>query len=64
MFLYGLWNIWYAVECIPLILMGREYGQRSPFAYLEFGIPVCVLGTVFFLFADFFVKLSYRNPHG
>jgi hypothetical protein len=62
--LYGLWYVLYGVESIPSALLGRAGdSDESPMGYLEFGIPVCVIGTVFFLFADWFVSLSYRSKH-
>jgi len=60
--LYGLWNVEYAVQSIFSSLFERgSDSEASPFAYLLFGVPVILVGAVFFFFADWFVKLSYRN---
>jgi hypothetical protein len=60
--IYGLWYVLWAVENIPLALLGRGDSDRSPFGDLEFGVPVVAFGAVCFFCADWVVSLSYRNP--
>jgi hypothetical protein len=60
--IYGLWYILFAFESMPAALLGRGDSDDSPFGDLEFGVPVAVFGSICFLFADWMVKLSYRNP--
>ena len=64
--LYSVWNVWAGVENVVENLLpvnqGSDAGDLpSSFSYFAFGVPAFVLGVIFFFFADWIVKLAYRD---
>jgi len=64
--LYGLWNVWAGVENVVENLLPANQGSDagdlpSSLSYFAFGVPAFGLGAIFFFFADWIVKLAYRD---
>lgn len=64
--LYSLWNLLAGVDnMVENLLPANQGGDTSDlpstFSYFAFGVPAFVLGAVFFFFADWIVKLAYRD---
>jgi hypothetical protein len=64
--LYSLWNLWAGVENVVENFLPANQGSDggdlpSSLSYFAFGVPAFVLGAVLFFFADWIVKLAYRD---
>jgi hypothetical protein len=64
--LYSFWNVWAGVEnVLENLLPGNQASDAgdlpSSFSYFAFGVPAFVLGAIFFFFADWIVRLAYRD---
>ena len=64
--LYSMWNVWAGVDNVVENLLPANQGNDtsdlpSTFSYFAFAVPAFVLGAIFFFFADWIVKLAYRD---
>ena len=63
--LYGLYEVWggldNVVENAIAAAQGDSSDQPASLVYFVFGIPSLVLGALIFFFADWLVKLGYRE---
>ncbi len=64
--LYSMWNVWAGMDnVVENLLPGSQPSDNSDlpstFSYFAFGIPAFALGAIFFFFADWIVKVTYRN---
>jgi hypothetical protein len=65
--LYSLWNVWAGMDNVVESFLPANQGSDasdlpSTFSYFAFGVPAFILGAILFFFADFIVKLAYRDP--
>lgn len=64
--LYSLWNIWAGVDNVGENLLQASQGSDagdlpSSLSYFVFGVPALGVGAVCFFFADWIVKVAYRD---
>jgi hypothetical protein len=64
--LYGLWNVWAGADNVAENLLAVNQGSDagdlpSSLSYFVFGAPALGLGAICFFFADWIVKLAYRD---
>jgi hypothetical protein len=66
--IYGLWEVWGGFENMAENILAASQDdssdQASSLSYFAFGLPELGMGALCFFFADWTVKLAYRNSTG